>query len=79
MYLKHRPSGDLIEILVVADLFDPYSTDVEGRFHHGEEIQERERFVKEHLCFPSGEDLPRCWIDPHYRDDAVRRPPGARK
>jgi hypothetical protein len=22
---------------------------------------------------PSGEDLPRCWTDPNYRDDDIRR------
>jgi hypothetical protein len=73
MYLKHRSSGDLVEILVFADLFNPYSADVEGRFHHGEETQEREKFSKESLVFPSGEALPRCWTDPHYRDAEVRR------
>jgi hypothetical protein len=73
MYLKQRSSGDLVEILEFADLFDPYSTDVAGRFHHGEEMQEREKFGKETLVFPSGEALPRCWTDPHYRDADVRR------
>jgi hypothetical protein len=73
MYLKQRSSGDLVEILVLADLFNPYCNDVEGRFHHGEETQEREKFGKDALVFPSGEALPRCWTDPHYRDAEVRR------
>lgn len=73
MYLKQRSSGDLVEITGLVDLVNPYSQDVEGRFHHGEETQDRERFVKQDLAFPSGEPLPRCWTDPHYRDSAAQR------
>jgi hypothetical protein len=38
-----------------------------GRFHAGEELQEPERFAKADLSFPSGEPLPRCWLDPGYQ------------
>jgi len=34
----------------------------------GEEIQDPERIKKAELVFPSGEELPKCWIDIHYRD-----------
>ncbi len=67
MYLKHRPSGDLVEILDTAALFDPFKTAVAGRFHSGEELQEPRSFAKADLVFPSDEPLPRCWVDPHYR------------
>ena len=40
---------------------------VMGRFHAGEELQEAERFAKTDLTFPSGEPLPRCWLDPAYQ------------
>ena len=40
---------------------------VMGRFHAGEELQEEERFAKADLNFPSGEPLPRCWLDPAYQ------------
>ena len=40
---------------------------VMGRFHAGEELQEAEQFAKTNLSFPSGEALPRCWLDPAYQ------------
>ncbi len=69
MFLKERASGDLVEILTLQDLFDPFLGEVLGRNQHGEEVQDPEKFKKTELTFPSGEALPRCWIDPHYRDD----------
>lgn len=68
MYLQHIPSGDLVEVLDLAALFDPNQPALRGRFHAGEEIQEPESFRKSELGFPSGEPLPRCWIDSHYRE-----------
>ena len=67
MYLIHKPSGDLVEILNLDRLFDPYQGEVYGRFQAGEEIQEPVAFAKNELVFPSGEYLPRCWLDPVYR------------
>lgn len=67
MFLRHRPSGDLVEVLSLADLFDPTRERIPGRFHAGEELQDPETFRKADLLFPSGEALPRCWIDAHYR------------
>jgi hypothetical protein len=72
MYLKHKASGDLIEVLDLQKLFDPFQTQVPGRLHVGEELQDPAAFPKAELAFPSGESLPRCWVDGHYRDDAVR-------
>lgn len=66
MYLKHTPSGDLVEVLDMRALIDPTQTRVAGRFHAGEELQDPANFVKSELAFPSGEILPRCWVDPHY-------------
>ncbi len=68
MFLKHRKSGDLIEVVEVSELVDPFQNGVTGRFHSGEELQDAELFNKGELIFPSGEELPRCWVDPHYRD-----------
>jgi hypothetical protein len=73
MFLKHSTKGDLVEILALNDLFDPFSTLVVGRYQHGEEVQDPEKFSKSELEFPSGEALPRCWLDAHYRDSAVKR------
>lgn len=67
MYLKHAPSGDLVEVLDIKALGDPYRKQVAGRFHAGEELQDPANFAKSELMFPSGEALPRCWVDPNYR------------
>lgn len=69
MFLKERSSGDLVEVLTMEDLFNPYSNELSGRYHHGEELQDPETFSKAALVFPSGESLPRCWMDPHYREN----------
>ncbi len=68
MYLQAKNNGDLVEVLDTAALFDPFQNAVSGRFHSGEEMQDAESFNKADLQFPSGESLPRCWLDPHYRD-----------
>lgn len=73
MFLNQRSSGHMVEILSLRDLFDPYYTDVVGRYHYGEEVQDPEKFAKADLEFLSGEELPRCWTDPHYRDDQLRK------
>jgi len=67
MYLKHQPSGDLVEVVDTVALFDPLRDRLEGRLHAGEELQEVEVFAKAELIFPSGETLPRCWTDGNYR------------
>lgn len=68
MFLKERISGDLIDILTLQELFDPFLGEVAGRNQLGEEVQDLEKFKKTELTFPSGEALPKCWLDPHYRD-----------
>ncbi len=68
MYLKHTSSGDLVEIEDMAGLISPAETQVRARFHAGEEMQEAAMFAKAELVFPSGEALPRCWVDAHYRE-----------
>lgn len=70
MYLKHRQSASAVEVLSLEALFDPNLDTVTGRFHAGEELQDPETFAKADLMFPSGEPLPRCWLDPHYRSVA---------
>jgi hypothetical protein len=68
MYLKHRGDNRLVEVLSINDLYNPMHEALVGRYHYGEEVQEPERFAKKDLIFLSGEDLPRCWTDVHYRD-----------
>lgn len=73
MYLKRKSDGHLIEVLGFNDLFNPTHPAVIGRLHYGEEIQDPEKFAKADLLFPSGEELPRCWLDVHYRDHEKRK------
>ncbi|MCB1737691.1 MAG: acetyltransferase [Gammaproteobacteria bacterium] len=67
MFLKHRTKGDLVEVIDTAPLFDPFKSHVPGRMHAGEEMQEADSYSKDDLLFPSGETLPRCWVDGNYR------------
>jgi hypothetical protein len=66
--LKTQSSNRMVEVLNLGDLFDPHKGDVSGRYHAGEEMQDPENFSKSNLVFPSGEKLPRCWVDASYRD-----------
>ena len=61
------------EVLSRGDLFDLFKDEVVGRYQYGEEVQDPEKFKKSDLMFLSGESLPRCWTDPHYRDDELIR------
>jgi len=70
MFLKDKQAGHLVEILDLCALFDPLQSVVKGRIHAGEEMQDPTGFDKSDLIFPSGECLPRYWVDVHYRDAA---------
>lgn len=73
MFLKHRKDGRMVEVLGLNDLFNPNHPKLVGRYNAGEELQDPERFEKSELEFLSGEPLPRCWLDIHYRDHELRR------
>jgi hypothetical protein len=64
MYLIYKPSGDLVEILNLDCLLNPLQKDVNGRFLADEALQAPVAFGKDSLVFPSGEMLPRCWVNP---------------
>ena len=68
MFLKDKKSGNLIEVLSISNLIDPFQAKVAGRFHAGEEMPEPSNFEKADLIFPSDEALPRCWVDAKYRE-----------
>lgn len=67
MFLKSKSHGELVEILEVENLYDPFKQEILGRFHAGEEMQDPETFRKSELMFPSGETIPQCWLDPDYQ------------
>lgn len=67
MFLQEPSSGHLVEVLTMQDLIDPFCDTVVGRYNIGEELPDPAKFKKADLVFPSGEAIPRCWLDPHYR------------
>jgi len=73
MFLNERTTGHMVEVLSLGDLFDLFKDEVVGRYQYGEEVQDPEKFKKSDLEFLSGESLPQCWTDPHYRDNELIR------
>ncbi len=73
MFLKQIGADQLVEVLKLEELVDPSQLSFKGRLNIGEEMPEPEQFQKSKVCFPSGEPLPRCWVDVHYRDDELQR------
>lgn len=73
MFLKERSSGHLLEVMDLSDLFNLHHDEILARSQSGEEEQDPEMFKKSDLIFLSGEELPRCWTDPHYRDDKIKK------
>ena len=69
MLLKDKTSGTLVEILDIQALFDPNKNSISGQTQAGQEEQNAETFDKGNLKFPSGEELPRCWMDVNYPKD----------
>ena len=69
MFLKiqHDDNASLLEVLDLKQLFDPFASEVLGQIHAGEELQDPQAVAKASLLFPSGEALPLCWVDPHYK------------
>lgn len=68
LFLKEKSTGNLIEILDVQSLIDPNQANIPGQVQAGQEEQDPQSFDKGHLSFPSGEDLPRCWLDADYKN-----------
>ena len=68
MFLKQLTTGDLVEVIDLTDVINPYSSTIRARLHSGEVIHRAEIFLKTELSFPSGESLPLCWTDGQYRE-----------
>lgn len=71
MLLKTRSNQHMVEVQSIIDLMNLNRDEVIGRYQEGEEQQDPEKFKKRDLVFLSGEELPRCWTDPHYRDNEL--------
>ena len=72
MLLKEKSSVHMVDVNNIVDLMNPNCDEVIGRSQEGEELQDPEKYSKSNLVFLSGEELPRCWKDPHYRDEELQ-------
>ena len=57
-----------MKIVDIQELLDPTIKTVHAQEQEGQEEQETDIYQKVELVFPSGEKLPRCWLDAHYRE-----------
>lgn len=73
MLLRHMYSGHMVEVINLVDLINLNCDEVIGQYQEGEEVQDPVSFKKSDLNFLSGEALPHCWTDPHYRDNELLR------
>jgi len=73
MFLQTKNTADRVEVINPNELSDAFETKIHGRYQAGEELQDVEMFDKSALLFLSGEALPVCWTDPHYRDKEFQR------
>ncbi|MEC4819842.1 MAG: acetyltransferase [Scytonema sp. PMC 1069.18] len=68
MLLQLKESGELVKVVDVQELIDPNQDNIRAKEQQGQEEQQADSYQKEQLVFPSGENLPRCWIDANYRN-----------
>jgi hypothetical protein len=68
MLLQLKDSGELVKVIDVQELINPNQDVVHAQQQEGQEEQQADSYKKENLVFPSGETLPRCWLDADYRN-----------
>ncbi|KAB8318084.1 acetyltransferase [Tolypothrix campylonemoides VB511288] len=68
MLLQLKDSGELVKVIDVQELINPNQDVVHAQEQEGQEEQQADSYKKENLVFPSGESLPRCWLDADYRN-----------
>lgn len=73
MLLRDSHSGDLVEVIDMQALTNPFRQEITIQYQHGQDLCDPEQLDKATLTFPSGEPLPRCWYDSHYRDSEIAR------
>jgi hypothetical protein len=67
MLLQLKDTDNLVKIVDLKELIDPNIDSIHAQDQEGQEEQGTDIFKKEELVFPSGESLPRCWLDANYR------------
>jgi len=68
MFLKETQTGQLVEVADLTELINPSREQITGQMQSGQNEQPPTVFHKQGLVFPSGESLPRCWVDSDYRE-----------
>lgn len=68
MLLHDKKKDVLVEVLDLVALIDPNQDKISGQVQSGQEEQDPDSSLKADLIFPSGESLPRCWVDANYRN-----------
>lgn len=68
MFLHNKQSDTLVEILDIEKLINPSENSISAKVQDGQEEQDPAPIAKQDLVFPSGESLPRCWLDANYRE-----------
>ena len=66
MFLKSKQTGTLIQINDTESLINPNQQEIKGQDQAGQEEQDTATYSKQELVFPSGENLPLCWLDSNY-------------
>ncbi|GAB4523210.1 MAG: hypothetical protein Tsb0014_00550 [Pleurocapsa sp.] len=71
MLLKSKKNDGLIKISFseLEELIDPFQEEIKGQIQAGQNEQPPESFKKADLAFPSGENLPVCWLDQNYKSE----------
>ncbi|KLV07944.1 MULTISPECIES: hypothetical protein [Photobacterium] len=67
MFLKESRTGDLVDVIDMASLINPFSNEVTVQYQSGEDLADPVSVDKQYLAFPSGESLPECWVNGYYR------------
>mgnify|MGYP001799492617 CR=1 FL=1 len=67
MFVKLSRDKTLIKVVDTGALFNPLETEIQGWQQSGQSEQPASAFSKAQLMFPSGEPLPKCWLDPDYQ------------
>ncbi|NJL87948.1 MAG: acetyltransferase [Leptolyngbyaceae cyanobacterium SM1_1_3] len=67
MLMQNKETGILFKVTDTEALINPTESEATGQHQAGQEEQPPESVSKAQLVFPSGEQLPLCWVDPDYR------------
>jgi len=68
MFLHDKKKDALVKVIDLVALINPNQNEILGQVQSGEEQQDPAPSLKADLIFPSGENLPRCWVDADYRN-----------